>query len=71
MPRHGAGVIIPPQLNSVIREVYEGGVDVEGIASDDVSSPVTTQEMVNAVQRRARTELASYMRVMCMRLGFL
>jgi len=63
VPFNNNGIDLPPQLGNIIKEAYSTEEDVEETAD--------MTKMVNAVQKRAKTELASYMRVSCMRLGLI
>lgn len=59
-----AGVELPPQLVEIVRGAHADG-------EEDVNADLGISDMVHNVQNRARTELASYMRAMCMRLGLI
>lgn len=71
MPRQG--VAMSPHLVAEVRRAHaaNSSVDSEQVGGDDdeeADVAKTPQEMVEELQTRARVELASYYRVMCMRL---
>lgn len=57
------------ELQAIMDGVGEESGDMCSGGAMAAASNVSTSDMVRNVQNRARTELGSYMRVMCMRLN--